>query len=231
MRVRYNLGAISILYFAMWGCLCATAFAVLMWYIHFGDQAFANRWVYVMMVHTIVWGFLCPYQICYLFLLFHVTCYMFGLQLDRFHRDIAELKSTFKTKLGHLKLNRLLNKYLEICQDIQAVNKFWSGFLGMSYFIYLTIFTILVFNVFFAVIPSLTKWMWSGLVLCQMQILAFIAYSGDIVSRKVTKHFLFNNFLYRFNFFVSLKAFKPYVLLASIHAKENLPLRLKLKVN
>lgn len=186
LRIRYNLGAICVVFFGFWGSLCALAFCGVMWYLYFGFVPFTQKWTYVMLTHTMVWGFMCPFILCYQFLLLHITCYMFGLRLDRFLEKVKQLKKNNQNgKEINLKLKSLLQEYLEIVKDIQKANEFWSKFLGIAYFIYITNFTILLFDSVFANIPIITKWMWGGFVVCLGQILAFMSYSGDIVSRKV----------------------------------------------
>lgn len=99
---------------------------------------------------------------------------------------------------------RLLNEYIEVCASVQKYNDFWKHIVGIDYFAYIANFIILMFNVFVAPIPDLSKKMWAGIWLMQGLALVFIAYSGDIVSRKAYKPY--RNFQALFRKTNSLKA-------------------------
>lgn len=185
LRIRYNLGAACVIYFGFWGSLCALAFTGLTWYWHFGIEGF-DGWIIFMTTFTTVWGTICPVQLLFQFLMVHVICYMFGLRLDRNLRDIRTAKPIVKGKRGQKLLAKALNDYVEICNDIQQYNKFWRTFLGWAYFVYITNFTVLLYDTFFAPdLPPLTRRMWGGFVIALVEVLCFLAYSGDIVCRKV----------------------------------------------
>lgn len=187
LRIRYNLGASCVAFFGVWGGLCALAFAGLTWYWTFGIDAF-DGWIIFMTTYSTVWAIICPVQLLFQFLMVHVCCYMFGLRLDRNLRDIRLIKPIANSKRGHRMLAKALDDFIEICDDIQKYNKFWSSFLGWAYFIYITNFTILVYDVIFAPgLPPLTRRMWAGFVVGLAEVLCFLAYSGDIVSRKVNE--------------------------------------------
>ena len=82
---------------------------------------------------------------------------------------------------------QLTHEYIEICASIEKYNEFWKYIVGVNYFAYITNFVILMFNIFVAPIPDLSKKLWAGLWVMQGLSLVFIAYSGDIVSRKAYK--------------------------------------------
>lgn len=187
LRVRYNIGAISTVLLGVWAALTSIAFCAIIRANKFGIDSLKNHWSIFMVFYSTVWAFATPFQLFYQFVLQHVACYMFRLQLSENYRDIVALGPLVETKFGQKALKRLLKDYLDICYEVCKVNKFWKRFLGIAYFIYISTFTILLFDVAFAPIPKLTKYMWAGIAVSQFQILCSMAYSGDIVSRRVSQ--------------------------------------------
>lgn len=136
-----------------------------------------------MSLHSILFAFLTAYNFNLQFVIMHVTCYMFGMQLDRNRRNTLHLLT--EKRINFQKLRKALNEYVEIVKAVTKSNRFWSRFLGMAYFVFVTNFTFMLFDAFFAPIPFLVKLLWGGIAVAHAEIVSFIAYSGDIVSRKV----------------------------------------------
>lgn len=182
LRIRYNFFAFVALLIGCWSGACAFTFSIVIWYIKFGAKAF-TIWNLLMTLHSILFAFLTAYNFNLQFVVMHVTCFMFGIQLDRNRQSTTQLLA--EKKFSFQKLKKVLIEYVEIVKGINKSSRFWSRFLGMAYFVFVTNFTFMIFDVFFAPIPLLVKLLWSGLAVAHAEIVSFIAYSGDIVSRRV----------------------------------------------
>lgn len=188
LRIRYDIGILAQLFGVFWCGITGLGFFTYLWYKEYGWDGF-GPWQIILTLHNAAWATLCGNQVTLQFLLFYCTCCMYNLKLEKCHRDFITALSIVETKIGVRMLDKTLNEFMIICRDIQKSNRFWSQFLGISYFIYITTFTILLFDVVFTDIPFISKTMWFAIMLYQGAFVFLMAYSGDIVSRKVSKPF------------------------------------------
>lgn len=122
------------------------------------------------------------------FALFHLTCYMFGLRLKSFQMSLNYLVRKGRSySRRHLakEIESKLAEFADLCRRIEKYNRFWKGFLGIAYYVHVFVCATLVFVVFFAPVSVLGKVIWFMVMVAHAICIAFLAYSGDIVSRKV----------------------------------------------
>lgn len=87
LRVRYNIGSLLVISNMLWSAMCAAVFCGVLWYFAHGDDVF-RPWSLFMILWTSIWGPSLAANLYYNLLLFHVTCYMFGMRLDKVNKNL-----------------------------------------------------------------------------------------------------------------------------------------------
>ena len=135
---------------------------------------------------------------------------MFSLQFDELDQQLEDLLNKKRSQVfKQNKLNQILNNYCETASKVKKCNEFWRIFLLGAYFVYIALVTMLLYVVLYAEGNEFGKIAMSSKMVISIVCLAFLAFSGDIVSRK---------------------AHKSYVKLCSITVRNKFSLKLQSKV-
>lgn len=187
LRLRHKLAVLNVFSAVFWSGCCGIVFSGVLWYFKHGNNVF-HPWSIAVTILACAWGANVASNVYYSFALFHLTCYMIGLRLSAFQLSLNHLVKTahrYNIRRRAAVIKSKLIEYAELCRIIEKFNGFWKVFLGIAYNFYVFIVAVLIFVVLFAPIPDLSKKMWFVIQVAQAMCIAFLAYSGDIVSRKV----------------------------------------------
>lgn len=185
MRARFKLSSFAalsgvILFFPP----CAVS-AFFFWYKTHGLDSLLQPWTFSMIVLYLVWCAAVSSNILYTLSIFHLTCYMFFL---RFRKTQADLVTLMKPgRWSEHQMRHTLDYYADTCRQVERYNKFWSRYVGVCYITYTMLAALLLFIVLFSDVRFSGKLFWFPVLIDLIVYVAFLAYSGDIVSRNAFK--------------------------------------------
>lgn len=111
---------------------------------------------------------------------------MFALQLQKLHQDfkkiLTESKTTIKARIDEI--TNVMKNYQLVCENVNKCNQFWQIFLLGAYFVYITLVTLLLYVVLYTSGNEFNRIALGAKLIISIVCLTFLAFSGDIVSRK-----------------------------------------------
>ena len=120
--------------------------------------------------------------ICLPFVMFYIACFMFKKKFQEITKDVKNiLDSPF---IRFSKVREILLDYGVTCRYVEKYNHFWRKFLGLDYFMLTLLASCVLFSGYLEINPQRIPYL-TNILFANILMLAFLAYSGDIVSRGV----------------------------------------------
>jgi len=187
IRFVYKIGTLFLYQTFVLGPLTGFICTCVLWSQKYGD-IWKNPWSIMMISQTCVWGLRPAISSFYVIFFFFLTCYMF-------HFKLIELSLKFKkisksNEINVTEVEQLLICYGKVCREIELYNRTWNRYVALSYLFFIIVESLINVSLFFDKDPLVwRKFMHMWICIDFGIALAFLAYSGDIVSRTVFKAF------------------------------------------
>jgi len=187
IRFVYKIGTLFFYQAFVFGSINGIICAYILWSQKYGD-IWKNPWSIMMISQTCIWSFNVVITFFYVIFLFFLTCYMFRFKLIELSLKFKKISKS--NEINVTEVEQLLICYGKVCREIELYNRTWNRYVALVYLSFILIESLYSVSLFFDKDPLVWRMlMHKGFFFYFAIGLAFLAYSGDIVSRTVFKAF------------------------------------------
>jgi hypothetical protein len=183
VKKRSRIGSFFCVFFAVEIVILVTLRSIIIRVLRLGIHRFLSVFNVLILIQILFSGIYTVSIICLPFVMFYTTCFMFKMKFQEITKDVENILE--EPYLIHVsRVREILVDYAATCRFVEKYNHFWCKFLGFDYFVWILLTSsVLLWSYIeknsFGISTSINT------LFIIISMLAFLAYSGDIVTRSV----------------------------------------------